>query len=131
LIGNNAPILAALMDRGVRFKKITTKRAKTSPSIAAAALAQVFKVESLYLFNLYRFHSILTRPFQDTSAAMGTSSVMFTVSTKIPSILCYTCTYETFIVVSANWQISEDQKYQYNCRWPPVQPTKEKGSQEY
>jgi len=53
LIGINAPSLAALMDRGVRFKKITTKRAKTSPSVAAAALAQVFKVESFYLFNFY------------------------------------------------------------------------------
>ena len=88
LIGNNAPSLAALMHRGARFKKTTTKWAKTSPSVAAAALAQVFKVESFNLFNLYRFHSILTQLFQDTSAAMGTSSVTFTVSTKIPSILC-------------------------------------------
>jgi len=46
LIGNNAPSLAALMHRNVRFKKITTKRAKTSPSVAAAALAQAFKVNS-------------------------------------------------------------------------------------
>jgi len=131
LIGNNAPSLAALMNRGVRFKKITTKRVKTSPSVAAAALAQAFKVESFYLFNLYRFHSILTQFFQDTSAAMVTSSVTFTVSTKIPSILCYNCSYETFIVVSANWKIGKDQKYQDNCRCPPVQPSKKKGSQEY
>jgi len=60
LIGNNAPSLATLMHRGVCFKKITTKRAKTSPSVAAAALAQAFKVEKFYLLNLYRFHSILT-----------------------------------------------------------------------
>jgi len=46
LIGNNAPSLAALMHRNVRFEKITTKRAKTSPSVAAAALAQAFKVNS-------------------------------------------------------------------------------------
>jgi len=44
LIGNNVPSLAALMHRRVRFKKITTKRAKTSPSVAATALAQAFKV---------------------------------------------------------------------------------------
>jgi len=44
LIGNNAPSLAALMHRGVRFEKIITKRAKTSPSVAAATLAQAFKV---------------------------------------------------------------------------------------
>jgi len=100
LIGNNAPSLAALMHRGVRFKKITTKRAKTSPSVAAADLAQVFKVESFYLFNLYRFHSILTQPFQD--GCHGNFIGNFLSRQKIPSILCYTCTYETFIVVSAN-----------------------------
>jgi len=46
LIGNNAPSLAALMHRGVRFKKITTRRAKTSSSVAATALEQAFKVNS-------------------------------------------------------------------------------------
>jgi len=46
LIGNNAPSLAALMHRNVRFKKITTKRAKISPLVAAAALAQAFQVNS-------------------------------------------------------------------------------------
>jgi len=46
LIGNNAPSLAAIMHRGVRLKKITTKRTKTSPSLAATALAQAFKVNS-------------------------------------------------------------------------------------
>jgi len=60
LIGNNAPSLAALMHWGARFKKITTKRTKTSPLVAAAALAQIFKVEIFYLFNLYRSYSILT-----------------------------------------------------------------------
>jgi len=44
LIDNNAPTLATLMHRGVRLKKITTKRTKTSPSVAATALAQAFKV---------------------------------------------------------------------------------------
>jgi len=108
LIGNNAPSLVALMHRGARFKKITIKRTKTSPSVAAAALVQVFKVENFYLFNLHRSHSILIRLFQDTSAGMGTSSVTF--STIIPLILCYTRT-KTFIVVSANWQIGQDQKH--------------------
>ena len=46
LIGNNAPSLAALMHQNVGFKKITTKRTKTSPSVAATALAQAFKVNS-------------------------------------------------------------------------------------
>jgi len=53
LIGNNAPSLVAQMHRGVRFKKITTKRTKTSPSVAAAALAQAFKVENFHFFDLY------------------------------------------------------------------------------
>jgi hypothetical protein len=46
LIGNNAPTLAAIMHRGVRLKKVTTKRTKTSLSVAAIALAQAFKVNS-------------------------------------------------------------------------------------
>ena len=45
LIGNNAPTLAAIMHRGVRLKKVTTKRMKTSPSVATTALAQAFKVK--------------------------------------------------------------------------------------
>ena len=44
LICNNAPTLAAIMHRGVCLKKVTTKRTKTSPLVAATALAQAFKV---------------------------------------------------------------------------------------
>jgi len=43
-IGNNAPTLAAIMHRGVRLKKVTTRRTQISPSVAASALAQAFKV---------------------------------------------------------------------------------------
>jgi len=63
LIGNNAPTLAAIMHRGVCLKKVTTKRTKTSPSVAASTLAQAFKVNFrillliqilfLYLLHLY------------------------------------------------------------------------------
>jgi len=49
LIGNNAPTLAAIVHRGMRLKKITIKRTKTSPSVAATALAQAFKVNSQIL----------------------------------------------------------------------------------
>jgi len=45
---HNAPSLAVLMHRNVCFKKTTTKRSKASPSVAAATLAQAFKVK---LFN--------------------------------------------------------------------------------
>ena len=49
-IGHDAPTLAALMHRGIRFKKMTTKRSKATPSVAAATLAQAFKVKSLVIF---------------------------------------------------------------------------------
>ena len=74
------------MHRNVHFKKITTRRSETSPTVAAATLAQAFKVNFDFL-NLYRFHSILTQSFQDTSAAMGTSSVTLTVQQDLINIL--------------------------------------------
>jgi len=43
-IGNNPPTLAAIMHRGVRLKKVTTKRTQISPSVAVSTLAQAFKV---------------------------------------------------------------------------------------
>ena len=46
LIANNAPTLAAIMHRGVRLKKVNTKWAKISPSLAAFTLARAFKVGS-------------------------------------------------------------------------------------
>jgi len=54
-IGNNAPTLAAIMHQGMRLKKVTTKRTKTSPSVAASTLAQAFKV-IVKPFHLYQFH---------------------------------------------------------------------------
>jgi hypothetical protein len=53
LIGHNAPSLAVLMHWNIRFKKTTTKRAKTSPSVAAATLAQAFKVRFIFKFPFY------------------------------------------------------------------------------
>jgi len=53
-IGNNAPTLAAIMHQGVRLKKVTTKRAKASPSVAASTLAQAFKVN--FQNFPYQFH---------------------------------------------------------------------------
>jgi len=57
-IGNNAPTLAAIMHRGVRLKKVTTKRTKTSPSVAASALAQAFKVSFQISLPISFFHLI-------------------------------------------------------------------------
>jgi hypothetical protein len=55
------------MHRGIRFKKMTTKHSKVTPPVAAATLAQAFKVKTLdyfhhadfspylhYLFKVYR-----------------------------------------------------------------------------
>jgi len=50
LIGHDAPSLAALMHRGTRLKKMTTKRSKATPLVAAATLAQAFKVKILNYF---------------------------------------------------------------------------------
>ena len=47
LISHNAPSLVVLMHRGVCFKKMMTKRSKTTPSVVAATLAQAFKVKTL------------------------------------------------------------------------------------
>jgi len=60
-IGNNAPILAAIMHRGVRLNIVTTRRTQISPLVAASTLAQAFKVHLqtfipislLYLLHLY------------------------------------------------------------------------------
>jgi hypothetical protein len=38
------------MHRGARFKKMTTKRSKASPSDTAATIAQAFKVKTLNYF---------------------------------------------------------------------------------
>ena len=56
-IGNNAPTLAAIMHRGVRLKKVTTRRTQISPSVAASTLAQAFKVHFQTLS--YRSHSYI------------------------------------------------------------------------
>jgi len=52
-IGYNAPTLAAIVHRGIRLKKVTTRRTPTSPSVAASTLAQAFKVTAKP-FHLYR-----------------------------------------------------------------------------
>ena len=86
LIGNNSPSLAAIMHRGVRLKKVTTKRTKVSPSVAASTLAQAFKVN---------FQIILPIP--------------------IPFLHLLHLYSQIFIVVSAHRYISKDQKYNCRC----------------
>jgi len=74
-IGHDTPSQAALMHRGVRYKKMTTKRTKATPSVAAATLAQAFKVKILNLFSSYQFKPILILSFQGVLTTSGTSSV--------------------------------------------------------
>ena len=42
-IGHNAPTLASIVHRGVRLRKVTTRRTHTSPTVAAPTLARAFK----------------------------------------------------------------------------------------
>jgi len=59
LIGHNAPSLAALMHRGIRFKKMTTKRSKTAPSVAAATLTEAFKVNFQFSITPISSHTYI------------------------------------------------------------------------
>ena len=114
LIGNSAPSLAALIHRGVCFKKITTRRTKTSPSVAAKTLGQAFKLNSWPL----QFIPTLFLHLHNFSGHIGWHGNLianFYYFNQNPSILCYTCIYKTSIVVTAHWQIGKDQKYQNDC----------------
>ena len=66
-IGHKAPTLAAIVHRGIRLKKVTTRRTQTSPSVAASALAQAFKVTTkpshLYLQSYFNIGCIDTDKF--------------------------------------------------------------------
>jgi len=78
-IGHNAPTLAAIVHRGIRLKKVTTKRTQTSPSVAASTLAQAFKVYSQFLYQFYSYVCCTCThksPFlyQQTSASAKTKS---------------------------------------------------------
>ena len=123
LIGHNAPSLATLMHRNICFKK-TTKQSKVSPSVAAATLAQTFKVNSQFSLSHW-FHSIHTLSFQGTSAAVGTSSVTpFSDQTlaKLHQFLFLCITYESLVFVTPDWCISKDQEdSNIGCRCPPAQ----------
>ena len=70
-IGNNTPTLAAIMHRGVRLKKVITRRTQISPSVAASTLAQAFKV------HLQTFYTDLTL----ISVALVLTNLPFCIST--------------------------------------------------
>ena len=114
LIGHNTPSLAALMHRGVCFKKMTTKWSKAAPSVATATLAQAFKV-ILNLFLLYRFQPALTLSFQGVSTTTRASSVTlhktlsFLMNFKNIPLLPY-LTQKTLCLVAANQRIGKGPK---------------------
>ena len=80
-VGHNAPTLAAIVHRGIRLKKVTTKRTQTSPSVAASTLAKAFKVTAkpLHSYRSYFYigytatHKLSFLP-QQTSASARTKS---------------------------------------------------------
>jgi len=80
-IGHNAPTLATIVHRGVRLKKVTTRRTHTPPTVAASTLAQAFKaIVKPFLFILITFTSatfVFINPFlllQQTSASAKAKS---------------------------------------------------------
>jgi hypothetical protein len=74
------------MHRGVRLKKVTTKRTKISPSVAASTLAQAFKV---------------------TVQTLSSIPIQF-----LHLLYLYS---QIFIVVPAHQHIDKDQKYDCRC----------------
>jgi hypothetical protein len=74
LIGNNAPSLAANAPKHA-FQEDNNQTSKDISIGCCCYLGTIFQGKSFDFLNLYRFRSILTQSFQDTSATMGTSSV--------------------------------------------------------
>jgi len=69
------------MHRGVRLKKVTTKRTKVSPSVAASTLAQAFKVNFQILLHTDYVFTLITLvlinfslPYQHTGTSAKTRS---------------------------------------------------------
>jgi hypothetical protein len=59
-IGHNAPTLASIVHRGVRLRKVTTRRTQTSPTVAAPTLARAFKaICQIFSFMLTIFISAI------------------------------------------------------------------------
>jgi len=101
LIGHHAPSLAALMHRNVRFKKTTTKRSKVSPSVAAATLAQAFKVKLLIIIfipNSFHTHFIFSGYIGCNRNFIGN----FHPLTKFHQYFFHIFTHEILVVVTAN-----------------------------
>jgi hypothetical protein len=73
--------LAAIVHRGIRLKKVTTKKTQIPPSVAASTLAQAFKV--------------ITKPFHLYRSSF---------------CIYYIDTHKFFFSASANQRIGKDQK---------------------
>ena len=132
LISHNAPSLATLMHRNIRFKK-TTKRSKVSPSVAAATLAQAFKVFSIFLITPISSHTYII--FSEHIGRNGTSSITLFCTklyflAKLHQYPFYTQLTEPLFSITANWRIGKDQKHANigcRCPQPSKAPPKRKG----
>ena len=134
-IGHNAPSLVALMHRNVRFKKTTTKWSKVSPSVAAATLAQAFKVKPIINFFIYIPNSSHTHfIFSGYIYCNGHFIGNFYPLAKFHQYSFYIFTLEILVIIIANWQIGQDQEFPIiRCRCPPARSSsnQEKGSQKH
>ena len=117
------------MHRCVRFKKITTRRSKTSPSVAAATLAQAFKVDFqfplLILIPSYT-HTIISQYIGCYGNIIGN----FSVQQDFINTLLYLYSWD-FYCCNSRLQIGKTQKCSNKCRCPLVQPSQKERPQEY
>jgi hypothetical protein len=127
LIGHNAPSLATLMHRGVRFKKMTSKRSKATPSVAATTLTQAFKVNPQLIpvipISTYTY-TILSGCIDHNRNVIGNfalyQTLLFLINFRNIPLLLYLI-HKTLHLVAANQRISKGPRCSIiGCRCPPI-----------
>ena len=142
LISHNAPSLAALMHRGVHFKKMTTKRSKAAPSVAVATLARALKVNlqlipaipiSTYTYII--FPVCIDYNWNIISNSTLHQILLFLMNFRNILLLSH-LTHQTLHFVAANQRISKGSRCSnISCRCPLVNsrqsPVQEKSSNKH
>jgi hypothetical protein len=115
------------MHQGVRFKKMTTKRSKATPLVAAATLAQAFKVNPQFihviLISTYTY-TIRSRCIDHNSNVIGNfalhQTLLFLMNFRNIHLLLY-LTHKTLRLVAANQRIDKGPRCSIiGCRCPPI-----------